>query len=88
MNMQGVIVGLIVIACSAYALWTLMPAAVRRGLSTRLLKLPLPDAIARPFRQAVQPTSGCGGCDNCGDTTPATPKSSIKPLVFHRRASR
>ena len=88
MNMQGVIVGLIVIACSAYALWTLMPTAVRRGLSTRLLKLPLPDAIARPFRQAVQPTSGCGGCDNCGDRTPATPKSSIKPLVFHRRASR
>ena len=33
MNMQGVIVGLIVIACSAYALWTLMPAAVRRALS-------------------------------------------------------
>jgi len=85
MAIQSFIVGLIVIACGVYTVWTVMPAAARRALATRLLRVDLPAALAKPLRKALQPASACGGCDNCGD---AAPKSAVKPLVFQRRASR
>jgi hypothetical protein len=83
MAAQSIVVALIVVACTAYAAWTLMPAVARRALATRVLKLSLPERLARPFRRALGPSSACGGCDSCGDTAEA-PK--VKPVIFHRRS--
>lgn len=49
--MQSLLVALIVSACAGYALWVLMPAALRRAVARRL------------GREAP---SGCGACGGCG----------------------
>ena len=79
---QSLVVALIVLACTVYAAWTLMPAATRRAMSTAMLKLSLPDVLARPFRQATQSGSGCGGCDHCGD---ANAPKAVQTVTVHRR---
>jgi hypothetical protein len=69
-NWQAWISGAMVVVCSAYATWRLMPASLRG----RVLA-----ALGRP-----QPALGaCGGCDNCGDksTAPATPGTSVIKIV-------
>jgi hypothetical protein len=48
MGWQTVATALLVLACSGYALWTLMPAALRARL--------------RPGRPAAWACGGCGGC--------------------------
>jgi len=83
--MQSVVVGLIVVVCATYAAWTLMPSAARRGVATLVLKLALPDRLARPFRKTLSTAGGCGGCDSCGDAAAA---AKIKPVTFHRRQTR
>ena len=80
MAVQSLVVALIVLACAVYAAWTLMPAATRRTMAAAMLKLPLPEVLARPFRRAMRSGSGCGGCDSCGDT--AIP---VKNVTVHRR---
>jgi hypothetical protein len=89
MSTQGLIVALIVVASGAYAAWTLMPSAARRAIATRVLRLALPDAFAKPFRKAVQPAGACGGCGGCGDSA-ATPSTRKAPPVvrLHRRMPR
>jgi len=85
--MQTLIVALLVVACSAYAAWTLMPAGARRALATSLLKLPLPAAVALRVRKAAAVTSGCG-CDGC-DHAPAKPAAAPAQVVrFHARPPR
>jgi hypothetical protein len=86
MTAQAFIVALIVLACSVYVAWTLMPAAARRAIATRMLRLPLPAWLAKPFRKASLPASACGGCDNCGDTT--APPDATKTIKFHPRPGR
>jgi ferrous iron transport protein B len=83
MAAQGFIVALIVAACSAYAVWTLMPAALRRAIALRALRLSLPSLLARPFVKAAGPTSGCGGCGSCGDA--ATRPAAAQTVKFHPR---
>jgi len=83
MAAQSLLVALIVAACAMYAAWTLMPGAVRRSLAALVLRLSLPERVARPFRKALATTGGCGGCDSCGDST-AKP-TAVKPVTFHRR---
>ena len=83
--MQTLIVALLVIGCSTYAAWTLMPAAARRAIASMLLKLPLPDAFATKMRKAATVTSGCG-CDGC-DHAPAK-KAAPQVVTFHPRAPR
>jgi ferrous iron transport protein B len=89
MSLQSLLVAVIVLACSGYAAWTLMPSALRRPLARSLLKLStLPESVARVLRKAAQPAGACGGCDSCGDSA-ATPAPSsppaAKPVTFHRR---
>jgi hypothetical protein len=84
MDAQSLIVALIVIACGAYAIWTLMPAALRRALAQRALRHSLPELLARPLRRAAKPAGACGGCDSCGEDKP----SAAKTVQFHRRLPR
>ena len=84
--MQGLIVALVVIACTAYAVWTLMPGAARRSLAGSMLKVVLLNGrqngrrsghqsgsesrLIVKLRKAAQATSGCA-CDGC-DRAPKT----------------
>ena len=73
--MQELIVAAIVIASTAYAVWSLMPAAWR-------------GALLRRFGRTPAPSGGCGGCGGCGSASPTTapaagPKSSV--ITVHRR---
>ncbi len=85
--MQSLVVALIVVACSSYAVWTLMPSALRRSLAMKLLKLSLPESLARTFRKAAQPAGACGGCDSCGDGAAKPEAGKAHKITFHRRAS-
>jgi len=85
--MQSLVVALIVMACSLYAAWTLMPSALRRTLALWMLKLALPEWLARPFRRAAGPAGACGGCDSCGDTASKPAATGAQKVTFHRRIS-
>ena len=86
--MQTLIVALLVIGCSTYAAWTLMPAAARRAIASSLLKLPLPEAFAAKMRKAATVSSGCGcdGCDHAPTKKPAPPAAQV--VTFHPRPPR
>ena len=85
--MQTLIVVLLVLGCSTYAIWTLMPAAARRAIATSLLKLPLPSGFAQKMRKAATVSSGCG-CDGC-DSAPAKSAPKAQQVVtFHPRPPR
>ena len=85
--MQGLIVALVVIACTVYAVWTLMPGAARRSLAGSMLKIVLPNGrqsgrqsgggesrLIVKLRKAAQAKSGCAcdGCDRAPKTAPKT----------------
>ncbi len=71
MALQTLITGLLVLACSGYAAWTLMPAALRNRLRLRFGLDTTPAA------------SGCGsGCDGCGSAKPA---AAVQPIHIVRR---
>jgi hypothetical protein len=53
-------------------------------MATAMLKLPLPDPLARPLREAVQSGSGCGSCDSCADAGAKAP-TAVQPVTVHRR---
>lgn len=76
--MQDFLVALIVLACTLYAVWTLMPSSVRRPLAMRLVRWPWPQTLARHLQRAALAKTGCG-CDGC-DAKPATQRIQI-----HRR---
>jgi ferrous iron transport protein B len=71
MTVQWIVVAVVVAFSAAYALWTLMPAALRRALAAALLRLPLPDAIAAPLRARADAASH-GGCSGCSHNPLAT----------------
>jgi ferrous iron transport protein B len=88
MIFQSLIVVVLVVACSVYATWTLMPASARRGLALSLLKLPLHALLARRLRKHAVASSGCG-CDGCDRSTAARPTAgAVQPLTFRRPAPR
>lgn len=64
--MQNIVVALIVVACFAYAVQALMPAALRRALARWLVPWPFwPAPLARRLQRAArEPVVGCG-CDGC-----------------------
>lgn len=81
---QTLVVALLVVACSAYAVWALLPAAGRRAVSRALLRLPLPAAWAKPLRKHSVAASGCAcdGCDRAG-AKPAVP--AVQTISFQPR---
>ncbi|MBC7994692.1 MAG: hypothetical protein H7Z15_15790 [Rhizobacter sp.] len=78
--MQNLLVGLIVLACTFYAVWALLPLSWRRSLAARLAMAPWPAPIKRRLEQAAQAGNACGcnGCDR-GKAPDA------KPIRFHPR---
>ena len=86
--MQVLIVALLVVGCSIYAAWSLMPAAARRAIAASLLKLPLPAPFAQKMRRAATMSSGCG-CDSC-DHAPSkkAPTPATQVVTFHPRPPR
>ncbi|MEO8836455.1 MAG: DUF6587 family protein [Caldimonas sp.] len=85
---QDVVVAVVVLACFAYATWSLLPAGARRGIALRALKLPLNGACARFFGKHAAASSGCG-CDGCDRAAPKTPPAAAgQPITFHRRPRR
>jgi len=79
--MQNLIVALIVCACTGYAVWVLMPSALRRTVAHQALRWPWPQAIATRLQKAAKVSGGCG-CDGC-DAKP--PVSKAQPIRIHRR---
>jgi hypothetical protein len=80
--MQNLIVALIVSACTGYAVWVLMPSALRRATAQRVQHWPWPAAVAMRVRRAAQATSGCA-CDGCDAAKP--PVGAPQPIRIHRR---
>ena len=85
--MQTLIVAMLVIGCTAYAAWTLMPAAARRAVAASLLKLPLPNTLAAKVRKAATVSSGCG-CDGCDRAPVKTAPKAQQVVTFHPRSPR
>jgi hypothetical protein len=84
--MQDLIVALIVVACTIYAVWVLMPSALRRPLAQRLQGGPWPRWIARHLQRAALAPTGCG-CDSGCSAKPPAP-SAGQPIHFHRTPRR
>jgi hypothetical protein len=81
--MQSLIVALIVSGCTAYAVWVLMPQALRRRLALRLQHWPLPRVLAGRVQRAATGPTGCGGCGGCDDKPKPRP-SAVQPIRIHR----
>ena len=85
--LQSLIVVMLVAGCTAYAAWTLMPAAARRALAGSMLKLPLPAVLASKLQRAAKASSGCG-CDGCDHAPKKTGPGAVQAISFHPRAKR
>jgi hypothetical protein len=70
--LQTVLMLLLVVACTVYSAWALMPAALRRKLAMALMRWPWTATLPAINRAATAPT-GCG-CDGCDRAAPATKK--------------
>ncbi len=85
--LQTLIVALLVVACSVYAAWTLMPAAARRAIALKLLKLPLPGQLALKMIKSATVSSGCG-CDGCDHAPAKAEPKAPQVIIFHPRPPR
>ncbi|HZE90996.1 MAG TPA: hypothetical protein VE029_04680 [Rhizobacter sp.] len=86
--MQELFVALMVFACTAYAVWSLLPRTLRRELAQRAEHWPLPRPLASRVKRAAQAPSGCG-CDGCDGKSPvAPPAGAVQPIRLHRAARR
>jgi hypothetical protein len=65
---DNLLVGALLLASLGYAIYKLGPRALRK----RIL------AALRLSTSAGKSESACGGCDNCGSDTAATPSSSAE----------
>mgnify|MGYP001597844240 CR=1 FL=1 len=79
---QTAIVALLVLGCTAYAAWALMPATARRTIAQVLLKLPLPQHTATALQKHLAPAGGCGGCGGCGSATKTLPRRAFRRSEF------
>lgn len=81
--MQNIIVALIVSACAGYAVWVLMPGALRRTAAQQALRWPWPRAIATRLQKAAKVSGACG-CDGC-DAKPKPAANAAQPIRIHRQ---
>ena len=85
-GLQNTVAVLLVVACSAYAVWSLMPSALRRGLAGTLLRWSWPSGVTARLRRAAAQSSGCGsGCKGCGGDAAPQAKGTAQVVRFHPR---
>jgi len=84
MTAQHLIVFSVVLACSVYALWVLMPTAARRFLARRLVQLPLGATWKARLQQAATASSGCD-CSGCDKVVDLQRKARPHVVHFHAR---
>jgi hypothetical protein len=79
MDIQSLVVLVLVPACFLYAVWVLMPAALRRRLAAWLLGFRWPGPIARLLGRQATGSAGCrcGGCDQAADAGSPAQKSVV-----------
>jgi hypothetical protein len=83
--MQALIVAALVTGCFVYAVWVLMPQALRRSVALVLTRQPALAQWAPLRRAAAQPAGGCG-CDGCDKAAkPAGDGAAIVRLVPRQR---
>lgn len=85
MTAQHLIVFSIVVACGAYALWTLMPAAARRFVAQSLLRVPLAPSLKIGLQKAASARSGCD-CSGCDKVVDLQRKPASQVIRFHAKA--
>jgi hypothetical protein len=85
MDVQKTLVFALVMACSGYAFWMLVPAALRRAMAQQLLRLPHPIAVTPLLQRAAR--AGGGGCDCSGCDKVVGVKAPLATQVvqFHPR---
>jgi hypothetical protein len=85
--MQELLVGLIVLGCTLYAVWALLPPSWRRHAAQSLANGPWPAVVQRALHRAGDAGScggsGCKGCQTTG--TGAQPPAGEQPIRFHPR---
>ncbi len=86
MAAQQLIVFTLVLGCSLYALWMLMPAVARRFVAKGLVHLPLGRRLKTVFQKAAAP-GAAGGCDcsGCDKVVDKQPKPAVQVVHFHAR---
>lgn len=89
MKIESLLVFALVAACFVYALWQLLPQAIRRILASALQRLPLSARVSAYFAAAALQPSGCH-CSDCEHSSGKRYGGGIGPaktLRFHRRKS-
>ena len=85
---QYLVVALVVIGCTLYASWTLMPAALRRRSAMALAAWPWPRAVAQWLARQAAPGTG-SGCDKGPQVAePRAAAPTVAPITIHRRLPR
>lgn len=82
MTAQHLIVFCVVLACSVYALWVLMPSAARRFLAARLVRLPLGASLKARFQKTAARSGGCD-CSGCDKVVDLQRKAQPKVIRIH-----
>lgn len=88
--LQNMVVLMVVLGSSVYAVWALTPGAWRRVIASRLLRLPSPGWLRTTLQESATAGSGCGGCGGCDKavgpkqaarTTPT--EAPVQVVQFH-----
>ena len=84
---QMAIAAAVVGSCLVYALWTLMPVALRRTVAATLLRVTWLADSGSLQRIAQAPASGCG-CTGCDAVKPVAPLRAATTIRWHPRRTR
>jgi hypothetical protein len=84
MTAQHLIVFSVVLACSVYALWVLMPTVARRFIARRLSQLPIAAAWKARLQQTATASAGCD-CSGCDKVVDLQRKTLPQVVHFHAR---
>jgi len=82
MTLQHLIVFVLVTGCGVYALWALLPVAMRRVIAKQLAQLPLGSRWKARFQKAASATSGCD-CSGCDTVVDHTQRTKSRVIRFH-----
>ena len=83
---QTLTVAALVAGCFVYAVWVLMPQALRRSVAMVLMRQPVLARWAPLRRAAAKPDGGCGcdGCDKAAKPAGGAEGIAVIRLIPHR----